>query len=164
MTKLFMGFISGNDELLKDVKILDQMVKIDNPDYKEIYENIRKYMGGSIFHSQLYVNYQCYNQLMKYDVNTIKLILPPEVGTTRIDGIVGNIYITMGYDIKQFKTIGYWIDSSNMVQVEYNTIIEFKTRSSELILDYIIEIMGHIKNEYSQEATAFYFNDSLLLV
>ena len=164
MTKLFMGFISGNDELLKDVKVLDQMIINDDFGYDEIKESANLYGGATIINGCLYSNYQHYNQLMKYDTNVIKMILPPETTELRINVIKHNLDIIRSFDIKEYKSLGYWVGDDSRMLSEYNTIIEFETRLSDLMIEYIIFIMGNIKNEYNQESTAFYFNDSLILV
>ena len=158
--KVYQGSIK-----LNDVAILDQCIKLNNKFIKsDLFAMAVKYGGYSIIDDDLIINYSEYGKLDVYDNNAVKLILPPEVDSDRVNHIIKALQILKVDNPVSSKMLGGWIDSNNELVEELNTIISFNSGFTSLRWNHLYCLMKGIKLEFKQESMAIMFNDSLLLI
>ena len=159
-----MKVYQGSKEL-KDVRILDQSIKLNPKMLKSDLMGLAlKYGGYSIIDDELIISYSEYGKLDIYSNNDVKLILPPEVDSDRVNHIIKALQILKVDNPVSRKMMGGWIDSNNELVEELNTIISFNSGFTSLRWNYLYCLMKDIKLEFKQESIAIMFNDSLLLI
>ena len=144
------------------ISILEQKKVISIFNNVDIYNYTVENGGCTVLNDELWVNYSHNKDVLWYDINHIKMLIPEKIYHYEYSHIQRLLDI-MNTEFYTIDASGYWMDELGHQILDELIIIEFKINSLEK-LNFFIKLASRLAEEYGEDCIALYINDALLLI